>query len=59
MAQKQEQKHMSQVIHWALFLGVGLTSVLKIAEASAHASYELILINPDIAGYSSLVTGLL
>ena len=59
MAKKQEQKHMSQVIHWALFLAVGLTSVLKITEASAKASYELILINPEIAGFSSLVTGLL
>ena len=59
MAQKQEQKQMSQVIHWALFLAVGLTTVLKITEASAKSSYELILLRPEIAGLSSLVTGLL
>ena len=58
MAKKQEQKQMSQVIHWALFLAVGLTSVLKITEASAKHSYELILLNPELAGYSNLVTGL-
>ena len=59
MAKKQEQKQMSQVIHWALFLSVGLTAVFKIGEASAKASYDLILLHPDIAGHSALVTGLL
>lgn len=53
---KQTQP-MHQITHWAVFLAVGLTFALKTVEASATASYSLILENPDIASGSWLVNG--
>ena len=56
-AVKKEMQPMRQITHWILFLACGLTFALKTVHASAMASYELVLQNPEIASSSWLVTG--
>jgi len=38
---------MKQLTHWALFLGCGLTFVMKTVSSAAAASHTLIIANPD------------
>lgn len=54
---KKEMGAMSQITHWALFLGCGLTFVMQTVSSAAAASHELIIANPDIASSSWLVNG--
>ena len=53
-AVKKESEPMRQITHWALFLAVGFTYVLKTVEGAAAASHELIAQNPDIVSTSWL-----
>jgi len=47
----------TQTWRWAIFIGTGLTMTMKIAEASAYESLQLIIANPEIAEYSAIANG--
>lgn len=52
---KVTKAHVTQSLRWAVFVMAALTMGLKIAEAAAYSSFRIILENPDIAVYSTLV----
>ena len=45
----------TQGLRWSVFIMAALTMGLKIAEVAAYNSFKIILDNPDIAMYSTLV----
>jgi hypothetical protein len=52
---KNIKEQITQVLRWAVFVMAALTMSIKIAEVSAYNSLKLILENPEIAQYSTLV----
>jgi hypothetical protein len=54
----KKHKHQWQVASWALFLGLSLVIGLKIIEISAVERMKIIVLNPDVAQYSTLVNGI-
>jgi len=52
---KATKKHITQSLRWAVFIMAALTMGIKIAEVSAFNSLKLIVKNPEIAHYSTLV----
>jgi hypothetical protein len=53
---KNIKEQITQVLRWAVFVMAALTMSIKIAEVSAYNSLKLILENPEIAQYSTLVS---
>lgn len=43
-------------LRWSVFVLAAITMSIKIAEVSAYNSYKILVENPDIAQYSTLVT---
>lgn len=54
---KLTKKHLTQGLRWSLFIMTVITTSLKIAEVSAYNSLQIIVNNPEIAQYSSIVNG--
>ena len=52
---KVTKKHITQSLRWAVFIMAALTMGIKVAEVSAYNSLQLIIDNPEIAQYSTLV----
>lgn len=52
---KRTKRHITQSLRWSVFIMAALTMWLKIAETAAYGSFQIILANPDIGQYSSLV----
>ena len=52
---KRTKNHITQTLRWSVFVMAALTMGIKIAEASAYSSLQLILENPEIAQFSTLV----
>lgn len=54
---KKEGAPMRQATHWIIFLSCAMVYAVKTVEASADISYKIIVANPEVAQYSSLVNG--
>jgi hypothetical protein len=52
---KITKAQVTQSLRWSVFVMAALTMGLKIAEAAAYNSFRVILENPDVAMYSTLV----
>ena len=52
---KSTKKHITQGLRWSVFTMSALTLSIKIAEVSAYNSLQMIIENPEIAQYSTLV----
>lgn len=52
---KLTKPQITQCLRWSVFVMAALTMSFKIAEAAAYSSLQLIIANPDIAAYSTLV----
>jgi hypothetical protein len=52
---KITKKQVTQGLRWSVFIMAALTMGIKIAEVSAYNSFRIILENPDLAVYSTLV----
>jgi len=52
---KKESQPMRQSTYWIIYISSALVFVIKTVEASALASYELILIHPELASHSTIV----
>lgn len=49
------KKQAVQALRWSVFVMAAVTLGISIAEASAYNSLQLIIRNPEIAQYSTLV----
>ena len=54
---RKQGQPMHQVTYWTLFLACALTFVMGIVMGATTASYELIIMNPEIASSSWLAKG--
>ncbi len=52
---KITKTRITQSLRWSVFVMAALTMGLRIAEAAAYNSFIMILENPEIAQYSTLV----
>lgn len=52
---KVTKARITQWLRWSVFIMAALTMGIKIAEVSAYNSFKIIVENPDIAAYSTLV----
>ena len=52
---KRTKGYITQTLRWTLFIMAALTMSIKIAEVSAYNSLQIIVNNPDVAKYSTLV----
>lgn len=52
---KVTKARITQGLRWSVFLMAALTMSIKIAEVSAYNSFRIIVENPDVASYSTLV----
>ncbi|MDP2090881.1 MAG: hypothetical protein Q8K30_04765 [Candidatus Gracilibacteria bacterium] len=52
---KITKKQAAQVLRWSVFCMAALTMGISIAEAAAYNSLQLIIRNPEIAQFSTLV----
>jgi hypothetical protein len=53
---KRTKRQITQGLRWTVFIMSALTMSIKIAEVSAYNSLQILLENPSIAEYSTLVT---
>ncbi|MFK7779741.1 MAG: hypothetical protein QM490_01215 [Candidatus Gracilibacteria bacterium] len=52
---KITKAQVTQGLRWSVFIMAALTMSIKIAEVSAYNSFKMIIENPEIAQYSTLV----
>jgi hypothetical protein len=52
---KITKTQITQGLRWSVFIMAALTMSIKIAEVSAYNSFRIIVENPDIAQFSTLV----
>ncbi|MDD2871800.1 MAG: hypothetical protein PHS49_07470 [Candidatus Gracilibacteria bacterium] len=52
---KITKQQVTQALRWSVFVMAAFTMATSIAEAAAYNSLQLIIRNPEIAQYSSLV----
>lgn len=52
---KPTKEQVTQGLRWAVFVMAALTMSIKIAEVSAYNTLKLIVENPEMAQYSTLV----
>lgn len=52
---KITKARITQALRWSVFVMAALTMSIKIAEVSAYNSFKIIVENPDVAQYSTLV----
>lgn len=52
---KSTKNYITQSLRWSVFIMAALTMSIKIAEVSAYNSLQIIIANPEIAQYSTLV----
>ena len=52
---KSTKKHITQSLRWSVFIMSALTMSIKIAEVSAYNTLQVIIENPEVAQYSTLV----
>jgi len=52
---KRESQPMRQSTYWIIYISCACVFALKTIEASAMASYQLILMHPELASHSSII----
>ncbi|MBT3728609.1 hypothetical protein HOF65_02715 [bacterium] len=52
---KRTKNKITQSLRWSVFIMAAATMSIKIAEAAAYSSLQIIVENPEIAQYSTLV----
>ncbi len=52
---KHTKKQITQTLRWSVFVMSAFTLAISIADASAYNSLQLIIRNPEIAQFSTLV----
>ena len=52
---KRTKNKITQSLRWSVFIMAAVTMSIKIAEAAAYSSLQIIVENPEIAQYSTLV----
>lgn len=52
---KITKEQVTQGLRWGVFVLAALTMSIKIAEVSAYNSFRIIVENPEVAQYSTLV----
>lgn len=52
---KRIKRRITQSMRWSVFIMTALTMAIKIAETAAYESFKILVENPDIAEFSTLV----